>query len=157
MHRGSLEWIQKNVRDLFVWCKPWFGDWERYTELQVQVTCKHTLWLAGCLPTDQDTSCTSTKVHTCSDLFMVQAVQGGHAHCGLVGVSYCSIARHISLWCKLDLQIKKTFMQLQVKVRYKALMHYCFMASLLRGHWLPGTFTWLVSFVYIYLEQPYKD
>jgi len=24
---------------------------------------KHTLWLAGCLPTDQDTSCTSSKVY----------------------------------------------------------------------------------------------
>jgi len=24
---------------------------------------KHILWLAGCLPADQDTSCTSTKVY----------------------------------------------------------------------------------------------
>ena len=37
MHRGSLEWVQKNVNDLFAWCKPWVADWEWFTELQVQV------------------------------------------------------------------------------------------------------------------------
>jgi len=78
MHRGSLEWVQKNVRDLFVWCKPWVGDWERFTELQVQVTCKHTLWLAGCLPTDQDLSCTSKKVYLlwCK----LELLHEGHTH-----------------------------------------------------------------------------
>ena len=52
-----------------------------FAQLQAQVSCKHILWLVGCLPTDQDTSCTSTKEYL--------------------------------LWCKLDLQIEKTFMQLQ--------------------------------------------
>ena len=88
---------------IFLWCKPELQVGKSFAQLQAQVICKHILWLVGCLPTDQDTSCTSSKEYLLwcklelqiEKNLMFMQLQGGCTLCGLVGVSYWPIARHI--------------------------------------------------------------